>query len=398
MNILEQIRKELPWLEDKVSYDLTRGKPSSDQLDISQQYLEKINQPYHMDGVDIRNYGLPEGLPSAKALGADIMGTSAEETLALDNSSLSLMQQILSCGYFLGFDKAKLDQNSKFICPVPGYDRHFKLLENFGFEMISIPFADDGPDLQALAQVLEQEANVAGIVCVPRHSNPTGHSYSDANVSEMFKLISQKKDNFMILWDNAYACHDLKPTIKQSSANEIAKNCGVWDNLFHLSSTSKITLAGSGIAFLSMSSSNINQFIDYRNSVTPGPNKMNQGLHVEYFKTISVEEQMNKLKEVILPKFELTEQYLSELQQEGLCEYKSPTGGYFFTFDSTSGKAKEIIDHCDQLGLKLLPLGSCHPNGIDSANRTIRIAPTFPDLQSLERCMQIFSKVVKYLN
>ena len=142
MNILEQIRKELPWLEDKVSYDLTRGKPSSDQLDISQQYLEKINQPYHMDGVDIRNYGLPEGLPSAKALGADIMGTSAEETLALDNSSLSLMQQILSCGYFLGFDKAKLDQNSKFICPVPGYDRHFKLLENFGFEMISIPFAD----------------------------------------------------------------------------------------------------------------------------------------------------------------------------------------------------------------------------------------------------------------
>ena len=202
----------------------------------------------------------------------------------------------------------------------------------------------------------------------------------------------------MILWDNAYACHDLKPTINQDCVNNVARKFGVWNNLFHFSSTSKITLAGSGISFLSMSSANIKKFIDYRNSVTPGPNKMNQGLHVKYFNEVSLEQQMDRLKEIILPKFDLVENYLSELKQDQLGEYISPTGGYFFFFQLKKGRAKKIISLCNELGLKLLPVGSCHPYSNDFADSTIRIAPTFPDIESLDRCMQIFSKVVKYLN
>ena len=398
MNILEQIRKELPWLDDKVSYDLTRGKPSKAQLDITQKNLKRITQPFEMDDMDLRNYGSPEGLPSARKLGAKIMGTLANETLALDNSSLTLIQQVLSCGYFLGFEQSKLNNKSKFICPVPGYDRHFKLIENFGIEMLPIPFSDDGPDLLALEKVLNEDSNVSGIVCVPRHSNPTSHTYTDANVENMFSLISKRKKDFMILWDNAYACHDLKPTINQDCVNNVARKFGVWNKLFHFSSTSKITLAGSGISFLSMSSANIKKFIDYRNSVTPGPNKMNQGLHVKYFNEVSLEQQMDRLKEIILPKFDLVENYLSELKQDQLGEYISPTGGYFFSFSSKKGRAKKIISLCNELGLKLLPVGSCHPYSNDFADSTIRIAPTFPDIESLDRCMQIFSKVVKYLN
>ena len=208
MNILEHIKQELPWFDANSTYDLTRGKPAPEQLDIVQNILAKIEQPFELDGIDLRNYGNPEGLPSARKLGATILNSNYDETHALDNSSLTLMHQIISCSFFLSFKNSRLSKESKIICPVPGYDRHFKLLENFGIQMIPVPFQDDGPDLNAIEHLLRSEENIHGIVCVPRHSNPTGHTYSDENVKALFKLAQPYKDNFSFFWDNAYAYHD----------------------------------------------------------------------------------------------------------------------------------------------------------------------------------------------
>jgi DNA-binding transcriptional MocR family regulator len=372
MNILDQIKEELPWLGNNEIYDLTRGKPSPNQLLLSQKLIESISQPFEMDGVDLRNYGTPEGIKSARNLGSTILDTDEKKTLALDNSSLTLMHQILACSYFLGFSSSKLTPESKFICLVPGYDRHFKLLENFGIEMISVPFLENGPDIEKIKEYIAKDNSIHGIVCV--------------------------KENFMIIWDNAYACHDLKETIKQSSASSIARSNGVEENLFILGSTSKITLAGAGISFISSAAENLDQFISYRNSLTPAPNKMNQGLHAKIFSQVSIIDHMTELKKLILPKFELVESYLLNLKKMNLCEFTSPTGGYFFSFESSNKNAEEIINACGEVGLKLLPVGSCFPYLRDPNNSNIRLAPTFPNIEDLEKCMEIFSKVVIRLN
>ena len=398
MNILEQIRKEHSWLEANRAYDLRRGKPSALQLDITQSNLETIEMPFHMDGVDLRNYGDPEGIPSARALGTEILGTNANETIALDNSSLTLMHQTLACAYFLGFKSSKIDSVSKILCPAPGYDRHFKLIENFGIEMIAVPFQDDGPDLNAIEAILKKEKNVHGIACVPRHSNPTGHTYSDENVRSMFEMFSTLNNNFMILWDNAYACHDLKNTIEQTNANSLAKEFNLEDNLFHFGSTSKITFAGSGISFLSSSKNNLEAFIEYRNSLAVCPNKINQGLHVEYFKKMPLKKQMQKMKESLLPKFEITKHYLNTLKENNLGNSSDPTGGYFFSYDSNKSNCHEIIDICKELKLQLLPAGSSFPYNMDPDNKNIRIAPSFAENDELEKSMKILTSVVKHLN
>ena len=398
MSILKQIKEELPWLGDNDSFDLTRGKPSPDQLKLSQKLIENIKQPFEIDGVDLRNYGNPDGIQSAKILGSEILDTPIEKIIALDNSSLTLMHQLLACAYFLGFEAVNLSRTSKFLCLVPGYDRHFKLLENFGIEMISVPFLEDGPDIQVITDLIAADESINGIVCVPRHSNPTGHTFSDDHVEQLFTAIMPNKNNFMIIWDNAYACHDLRETIKQTSALSIAEKIGIEKNLFILGSTSKITLAGAGISFLSTESANLDTFISYRNSLTPGPNKMNQGLHAKMFQEHSLSDHMNALREIILPKFNLVDNYMLDLKNRGLCNYTSPTGGYFYSFESSTNKANEIINLCGEAGLKLLPLGSCFPYNIDPNNSNIRIAPTFPSYKDLEKCMEIFSKVVINLN
>jgi len=398
LNILEQIRKEHSWLEANTSYDLRRGKPSNLQLDTTQTILESIEAPFYMDGIDLRNYGEPEGIPSARALGAEILGTDKNQTIALDNSSLTIMHQLLTYSHFLGLKSSKIRANSKILCPSPGYDRHFKLIENFGIEMIAVPFQEDGPDLNVIETILEKEKNIHGIVCVPRHSNPTGHTYSDENVRSMFELFSKFNNNFMIVWDNAYACHDLKKTISQTSATSLAKEFDLEHNLFQLGSTSKMTLAGAGISFLSASKENLASFIEYRNSFTVGPNKMNQGLHVEYFKRVPIREQMQNLKEILLPKFKITEQYLNTLKEANLGNFSTPTGGYFFSYDSNKSNCDEIISNCEQLNLKLLPAGSSFPYNKDPGNKNIRIAPSFPNIDELEKSMKILSSVVKHLN
>ena len=398
MNILEQIRKEHSWLEANRAYDLRRGKPSALQLDITQSILETIEIPFHMDSVDLRNYGDPEGISSARALGTEILGTNANETIALDNSSLTLMHQTLACAYFLGFKSSKIDSVSKILCPAPGYDRHFKLIENFGIEMITVPFQDDGPDLNAIEAILKKEKNVNGIACVPRHSNPTGHTYSDENVRSMFEMFSTLNNNFMILWDNAYACHDLKNTIEQTNASSLAKEFNLENNLFQFGSTSKITFAGSGISFLSSSKNNLEAFIEYRNSLAVCPNKINQGLHVEYFKKMPLKKQMQKMKESLLPKFEITKHYLNILKENNLGSSSDPTGGYFFSYDSNKSNCHEIIDICKELNLQLLPAGSSFPYNKDPDNKNIRIAPSFAENDELEKSMKILTSVVKHLN
>ena len=202
----------------------------------------------------------------------------------------------------------------------------------------------------------------------------------------------------MILWDNAYACHDLTETITQTNATVLAKEFDLQNNLFQFGSTSKITLAGSGIAFLSSSEENLEQFIDYRNGLAVGPNKMNQGLHVEYFKKLSIRNQMEKMKEILLPKFEIAKHYLSIIKENNLGNFTDPTGGYFLSYDSSKSNCDEIISICQKLNLKLLPAGSSFPYNKDPQNQNIRIAPTFPSIDELEKSMKILTSVVKHLN
>ena len=384
----------------ELSLDLTRGKPSEEQLDLSNSLINFDEKDFSSHGIDIRNYGEVKGLEACRKIGSEILGCSEDYIWSGGNSSLSLMSKFLSFLFIQGNKSGPWNNKERVsvLCPVPGYDRHFKLLENFGIEMVTVPFQDDGPDLNAVEHLLKSEENIHGIVCVPRHSNPTGHTYSDENVKALFKLTQPYKNNFSFFWDNAYACHDLDETIEQTPINKIAKDHAMEDNYFQVGSTSKVTLAGAGISFLSSSETNLNAFIDFRNAITPGPNKMNQGLHVKYFEAISLDSQMKELKKVIKPKFELVDSHLEPLQSDGLCTYVKPTGGYFFSFNSTRNNADEIIQCCSKLGLKLLPVGSCFPYEKDPENSNIRLAPTFPDIATLERCIKIFINVAKYLN
>ena len=384
----------------ELSLDLTRGKPSSDQLDLSNGLMSFSENDFLYDGVDIRNYGEIKGLDSCRELGAEILGCSKEYVWAGGNSSLSLMSQFMSFLFVEGIGEGPWNSKKRVsvLCPVPGYDRHFNLCEKFGINMIPVSLTGTGPDLEEVKRLIDSDDSIRGMWCVPKYSNPTGEIYSHQTIDGLLEIFSKTKNKTLIFWDNAYACHDIEDTIQQTPADQIAKKIGLENNLFQVGSTSKITLAGSGISFISSSKDNLYKFIDFRNAITPGPNKMNQGMHVKYFELVSIEQQMSELKKIIKPKFELVDHILEPLKDTGLCFYEKPTGGYFYSIDSAKSNADEVVQACSQLGLKLLPMGSCFPYGVDPDKKNIRLAPTFPDMASLERCVTIFKNVLKYLN
>ena len=382
-------KKYLFFKNSKKQLDLTRGRPSSEQLDLSGNLENILKSDFFQDKVDIRNYGLLEGLPSARKLAGWILNSDPKNILVNGTSSLTLLGHYLQSLIFHGDGKIPWKDLRKisFLCPVPGYDRHFSMLEKLGIKMIPVPLTGNGPDLELIKNLLETDETIRGILCVPKHSNPTGETYSQEVIEELAKI---KKEDFKIIFDNAYAVHDFSKSKKLPNIEQTFIKNNSHKSLVMLGSTSKISLAGSGLAFMSLSPENMSNFIDYFSKFSLGSDKVNQARHVRIFNSKkALSEHMNKLAKIIKPKFDLVQEKLSTLPT-GLAKWTKPTGGYFISFDSLSGKASKIHKLCNEAGLKLTPLGATFPYGKDLDDKNIRLAPTQVELDELEDAMELF--------
>lgn len=382
-------KKYLFFKNSKKQLDLTRGRPSSEQLDLSGNLENILKGDFFQDKVDIRNYGLLEGLPSARKLAGWILNSDPKNILVNGTSSLTLLGHYLQSLIFHGDGKIPWKDLKKisFLCPVPGYDRHFSMLEKLGIKMIPVPLTGNGPDLELIKNLLETDETIKGILCVPKHSNPTGETYSQEVIEELAKI---KKEDFKIIFDNAYAVHDFSKSKKLPNIEQTFIKTNSHKSLVMLGSTSKISLAGSGLAFMSLSPENMSNFIDYFSKFSLGSDKVNQARHVRVFNSKkALSEHMNKLAKIIKPKFDLVQEKLSTLPT-GLAKWTKPTGGYFISFDSLSGRASKIHKLCNEAGLKLTPLGATFPYGKDLDDKNIRLAPTQVELDELEDAMELF--------
>ena len=373
-----------------LSLDLTRGKPSSDQLDLSNNLAVFKGNHFVSDGVDIRNYGEIKGLDGCRELGSKILGCSKEYIWAGGNSSLSLMSQFLSFLFVEGNGAGPWSTKERVsvLCPVPGYDRHFKLCETFGINMIPVSLTGEGPDLDEIQTLVETDESIRGIWCVPKYSNPTGEIYSSKVTEGLLDIFSNSKTKSMIFWDNAYAVHDLADQTPLFDIFSLAKNKDCEDVVVEFGSTSKITFAGAGVGFIAMSKSNQELFLPFYSALMIGPDKLNQAKHVRFFQENDLEEHMRRHANIIKPKFKLVNDKLNSL---GLGNWTSPEGGYFILFESNKGMARNIISLAAELGLKLTPAGATHPYGIDQEDKYIRIAPTACSIEELDIAMDVFS-------
>ena len=374
----------------QLKLDLTRGKPDESQLDLSSDLEGILQGQTIVDGVDIRNYGEPQGLDSCRELGAEILGCDKAYVLAGGNSSLTLMSQYVSSLFFHGSGDGPWSSKERisFLCPVPGYDRHFRLSEEFGINMIPVELTGEGPDLESVRELALQDQSIKGIWCVPKHSNPTGEIYSKKTTEGLLEISKEAEQNFKIFWDNAYAIHDFKDSTQLEDIFSLAKDIDALDSVVAFASTSKMTYAGSGIGFLALSESSLDLFLKHYLALVIGPDKVNQAKHVKFFrKNGGVLSHMKKHAEILKPKFELVNNWLSK-QDYG--SWTKPTGGYFVSFTSQEGLAKEIINLASGLGLKLTPAGATFPYGVDPKDNIIRLAPTACNIKELDQAMEIF--------
>ena len=411
----EELQKEKAALEARfeeikakgLKLDMSRGKPSAAQLDLSKGMMDVLNSSSDLkgeEGIDCRNYGLLDGIKEAKELFAEMAEVSPDEIIVYGNSSLNVMYDTVSRSVTHGVMGStpwcKLDK-VKFLCPVPGYDRHFTLTEYFGIEMISIPMTADGPDMDQVEEYVNNDPSVKGIWCVPKYSNPQGSTYSDETVRRFAKLKPAAED-FRIYWDNAYNIHHLYED-KQDNLVEILGECkkeGNPDMVFKFVSTSKVSYAGAGVAALGASKGNL-EFIRKQLSLqTIGHDKLNQLRHVRFFKDFhGMTEHMKKHAEIIRPKFEAVLKGLStELGELEIGSWIEPRGGYFISFDALPGCAKAIVAKAKDAGLVMTGAGATYPYGKDPQDSNIRIAPTFPTTEELEMATEIFVLSVKIVS
>ena len=374
---------------ENLSLDLTRGKPSSDQLDLSNSLMNQTDEMSEFEGLDLRNYGQIKGLESCRELGAQILNCDKDLVWAGGNSSLSLMSQFLTFMFVEGNGGGpwSLKERVSVLCPVPGYDRHFKLCETFGINMIPVPLTGEGPDLEEVNRLVETDESIKGIWCVPKYSNPTGEVYSRSTIEGLLDIIASPSSKNIIFWDNAYAVHDLSNQSPLIDIFSLAKDKKCEDSVVQFGSTSKITFAGAGIGYIAMSKNNQESFLPFYSSLMIGPDKINQAKHVMFFRDVSLIDHMKKHAKIIRPKFDLV---ISKLNSQGLGKWTEPDGGYFLLYESDNGMAKRIIGLADELGLKLTPAGATHPYGIDEEDKYIRIAPTACSLDELDKAMDVF--------
>ena len=373
-----------------LSLDLTRGKPSADQLDLSNDLAAFEGNYFISDGVDIRNYGEIKGIDGCRELGSKILGCSKDYIWAGGNSSLSLMSQFLSFLFVEGNGTGPWSNNERvsILCPVPGYDRHFKLCETFGINMIPVSLTGEGPDLDEIQALVETDESIRGIWCVPKYSNPTGEIYSSEVTQGLLEIFSNSKTKSVIFWDNAYAVHDLSDQTPLFDIFSLAKNNAREDVVVEFGSTSKITFAGAGVGFIAMSKLNQELFLPFYSALMIGPDKLNQERHVRFFQENDLQEHMRRHADIVKPKFDLVN---NRLESMGLGVWTSPEGGYFILFESDIGMARNIISLAAELGLKLTPAGATHPYGIDQEDKYIRIAPTACSIEELDAAMDVFS-------
>lgn len=404
----ESLNKEYAEAKAKgLALDMSRGKPSAKQLDVSLGLLDTINSSSDLkslDGTDCRNYGVLDGIPEAKKLMADMMGTTPDHVIVYGNASLNIMYDQISRAYTHGIlgntPWCKLDK-VKFLCPVPGYDRHFAITERFGIEMINIPMSESGPDMGMVEEYVSKDASVKGIWCVPKYSNPQGYTYSEETVKRMAALKPAAED-FRIFWDNAYVIHDLYDDNKDEIADIISEceKAGNPDMVFEFASTSKVSFPGSGIAALATSANNIADIKKQLTIQTIGHDKLNQLRHVRFFKDINgLKEHMRKHAEFIRPKFEAVESvFEEELGGLGIGSWTEPKGGYFISFEALDGCAKAIVAKCKEAGVKLTGAGATFPYGKDPKDSNIRIAPSFPTPEEMKQAADLFVLCVKLVS
>ncbi len=390
-------------LAKKLNLDLTRGKPSAEQLNLSDAMDGLLQGNYiAADGTDTRNYGGLDGLPEAKQLGANIMDVDAANVLVGGNSSLTLMFQVMLTAHQFGLkDTASAWKNEgevKFLCPVPGYDRHYTVCEQLGIKMINVPMTSTGPDMDLVESLIKADKTIKGMWCVPKYSNPTGVVYSDETVERIAKLGQIASANFRVFWDNAYSVHDLVPNApKLASIQDATRRNGTEDSVIQFASTSKITHAGSGVAFVSASAANLAGFKKFLNSCTIGPDKVNQIRHTRFLPTKdALMAHMGKHAALLNPRFEAVLTALSNaFDGTDLGAWEKPVGGYFVSFDTRKGCAKETVRLAAEAGVKLTPAGATYPYGKDPEDRNIRIAPSVPTVPEVVGAMEVFVTCVK---
>ncbi|MDO5701921.1 MAG: aminotransferase [Lachnospiraceae bacterium] len=393
----------------KLKLDMSRGKPSRAQLDLSDEMMDVLeSKSYFNDetGTDCRNYGILRGIPEAKRLMGAMSEVAPDDMIIYGNSSLNIMFDMVAKSFSHGVCGAtswcRLDK-VKFLCPVPGYDRHFRITEYFGIEMINIPMSEDGPDMDMVEAYVQSDPAVKGIWCVPKYSNPQGYSYSDETVRR-FAALKPAAEDFRIYWDNAYSIHHLyDDPEEQDIILELLDECrkaGNPDMVYKFISTSKVTFPGSGIAAVAASQRNLNDIESHMKVQTIGHDKMNQLRHVRFFGNIAnMHEHMSLHAQILRPKFESLDRILEEnLGGLEIGTWTKPRGGYFVSFDSLDGCAKAIVAKCEEAGVKLTPAGATYPYGRDPHDKNIRIAPSFPELKELIRAAEIFTLSVKMVS
>ena len=377
--------------------DLTRGKPSPEQLALSDALDTVLGGRYVLDdGTDVRNYGGLTGIREARRLGAELLGVSEDLVIAGGNASLTFMYQYLSNALLhgaLGPGTAWRDEGGqlKFLCIVPGYDRHFTITEDLGFEMINVPMLETGPDMDAVERRVREDPLIKGIWCVPKYQNPTGYTFSDEVVERFARLGAIAGPHFRIMWDNAYAVHDLFGE-GDSLANlmDACQAAGTADSVVMLGSTSKITRAGAGVAFLACSPDNLNHFTKRLSVQTIGPDKVNQLRHVRFLKDRQgIESHMQRHADIVRPKFEAMLKHLAN-GLDGVATWTRPRGGYFLSVNVSNGTAGGVVRLAGEAGVKLTPAGSTFPLRHDPDDSNIRLAPTYPSLAELHQAMPVF--------
>ena len=403
--IRTQLRAEYKKIQNKdLNLNMARGKPCVEQLDLSMGMMDVLNSDSDLrceDGADCRNYGVLAGIPEALELMSDMMEVPKDHLIIYGNSSLNIMYDQIARSFTHGVMGStpwcKLDK-VKFLCVVPGYDRHFRITQYFGIENVPVPMLETGPDMDMVEKLVSEDESIKGIWCVPKYSNPTGNSYSDETVRRFARLKPAAKD-FRIYWDNAYTVHHLYD-IDQDTIIEILAECkraGNPDLVYKFASTSKVTFPGSGIAAVATSPNNMEDFLTYLRHQTIGHDKVNQLRHVRFFGDIhGMVEHMRKHADIIRPKFEAVEAILErDLSGLDVGTWTCPLGGYFIMFDSLPGCAKDIVARAKKAGVILTGAGATWPYGKDPQDSNIRIAPTYPSLADLTQAMELFTLCVR---
>lgn len=380
-----------------LSLNMARGKPSAKQLDLALGVLEALrarSEFANSNGDDCRNYGVWNGLPEMRAIFSDMLGVPADNIVLGNNSSLQMMFDCISQGYTHGFGGCTpwcKQEKIKFLCPAPGYDRHFAVTEYFGFELIPVPMLKTGPDMDIVEELVSKDPTVKGCWCVPKYSNPTGITYSDETVRR-FAALRPAAEDFRIMWDNAYCVHDLTDTPETllNLYEECQKN-GTEDYVFFFASTSKISFPGAGVAALAGSEKNIADIKRRISAQTIGPDKLNQLRHILFLHDINgVKELMQGHREILEPKFRIVHESLErELGELGIATWSTPNGGYFVNLDVMNGCAKRVVSLCKDAGVVLTDAGATFPYGFDPNDSNIRIAPSFPPEEELVQAMNL---------